>query len=1398
MKRLFTILAAMLYIAISYGESPLTVTFTGFGSTLQTVHVENMTKGTFVDMNATDILQLELLTKVDNIKANAEQLKVYPNPMNQSCTISFVNENTGNVNMQIIDLSGKIVFTYNRLLASGDYNFLLSGLTSGIYVINVRTTARSYTNKIISTNLLKAKLGFEEISSSNQQNTIEENAIQKEKSAQLTTVKMQYSPGDQLKYIGYATGFANNTIYDSPTATTTYSFSFVAPYYRITGNTVASSQPCFVDIMFSVSDVNYKGVDNLANTNFQVKENDVVVSPSESFRYIRSINTVPYKIKTVIMIDNSSSIGTKLSQIKTAALGMIINIGKNQEMAVYSFSDGPVLLQVFTNDISKLRAAVNSIALGYPSTNLYGSYITGVDAWQDTYSINLIQKGFLVLFTDGDDTQASSTITQALDARGQKSTYIIGLGADIVPTTLNQLANPSPYYAASSVADLEQIFVNIQKDIYKFANSFYWLNYMSPKRSSTHTLKIEVKNNTNMATDASYLGSFSAAGFQSVLSGTYVNIENTRLYGLDTIHCFYSTSGYRFTYDKAGKSQYAKDSLVLKPVTYWATNMPVYSWVNLNPTTYTLKTSAYSNVTLFPLATVSETAIITLTDEANKSLGDKFIKNLVLVIYSDFAGVTTATPTGITSTTVTLGGEVKSIGKTAVTTRGVCWGTTSLPTIANSERMPVGYGKGVFTTNITGLIGSIKYYVRAYATNSAETSYGNEVSFTTLAPILPTLTTTTITNITQTSAASGGSVTSDGGAAVTARGVCWSTSANPTVALTTKTTNGAGSGNFTSSITGLTVGNTYYARAYVTNSAGTAYGSEVSFSTILPTVTTTAVSAINITTASSGGNVTAIGGAAVTARGVCWSWSETTSPTIALTTKTIDGTGIGSFTSAIAGLTTGTTYYVRSYATNSIGTVYGAEVSFTTLAVPTLSATTAASSITANSANCGGNITADGGAAITARGVCWSTTTYNPTVALTTKTVDGTEIGIFTSAITGLTVGTTYYVRAYASNSVGTVYGTEVAFSTFLPKVITTVVSAITGTTASSGGNVTAIGGADVTARGVCWSTSANPTVALTTKTTDGTGKGSFTSAITGLMLGTTYYVRPYATNSIGTVYGQEVSLTTLSLPTLSTTAASSITIIGANSGGAITADGGAAITARGICWSTNANPTIALTTKTSDGSGTGSFTSSINGLIANTKYYARAYSTNSVGTAYGNEVNFATYSVMDIAGNFYHTVTIGSQTWMVENLKTTRYNDGKSIPAWGSIYTPGYCWINATYGAFYNWYAVNTGKLAPIGWHVPTDAEWTTLSTYLGGESVAGGKLKETGETGFTALLAGQKGPFTGSTWSNPGLDGHWWSSTEYDTTLTWLRSIYRDQFNLDRKYYSKINGYSVRCVRD
>jgi len=393
--------------------------------------------------------------------------------------------------------------------------------------------------------------------------------------------------------------------------------------------------------------------------------------------------------------------------------------------------------------------------------------------------------------------------------------------------------------------------------------------------------------------------------------------------------------------------------------------------------------------------------------------------------------LTTVAVTGITTTTATTGGNITSDGGAEITARGVCWSTTSGP-LATASHTSDNKGSGSFSSNISGLTPGTTYYVRAYATNKAGTSYGNEISFNTPPIVVPVLTTIEVTGKTSTTAVSGGNITSDGGAPITAKGVCWSTAVNPTINDKT-TSNGTGSESYASDLTGLQPGTTYHVRAYARNISGTGYGNDLTFVTLAvrPTVTTAVISNKTRTTAVSGGNVTSDGGSPVTYRGVCWS----TSPgPVATGPHTTDNSGTGTFVSNITGLNPNTTYYVKAYATNSIGTSYGSELSFVTdpVAVPVLT-TNSISGQTTNSAVSGGNITSDNGGAITERGVCWNTT-GNPTVS-DPKISNGTGTGSYTVNITGLTAGTTYYVRAYANNSAGSGYGNQLSFTTFIADI---------------------------------------------------------------------------------------------------------------------------------------------------------------------------------------------------------------------------------------------------------------------------------------------------------------------------------------------------------------------------
>jgi uncharacterized protein (TIGR02145 family) len=250
-------------------------------------------------------------------------------------------------------------------------------------------------------------------------------------------------------------------------------------------------------------------------------------------------------------------------------------------------------------------------------------------------------------------------------------------------------------------------------------------------------------------------------------------------------------------------------------------------------------------------------------------------------------------------------------------------------------------------------------------------------------------------------------------------------------------------------------------------------------------------------------------------------------------------------------------------------------------------------------------------------------------------------------------------------------------------------------------------------------------------------------------------------------------------------------------------------------------NPQYSIGYTTRDGSGMGEFVSTVSGLTEGTTYYIAAYATNRKGTSWGYVARFATIDslgrVTDIDGNKYRTVTIGQQVWMAENLKVTHYSHGGAITNgsgtdW-SLYDGAYFEYNddprnvATYGRLYNWYAVNSRYLAPAGWRVPTDSDWQILVDVLGGDSIAGGKLKEvdtvhwlspnagaTDEIGFSALPGGG--------FNNPyvflGRYGYFWSATSVGFGNSYCRSIGYNSSAMYRSYRGELAGFSVRCVKD
>jgi len=308
------------------------------------------------------------------------------------------------------------------------------------------------------------------------------------------------------------------------------------------------------------------------------------------------------------------------------------------------------------------------------------------------------------------------------------------------------------------------------------------------------------------------------------------------------------------------------------------------------------------------------------------------------------------------------------------------------------------------------------------------------------------------------------------------------------------------------------------------------YAENLSFETVpvvagAASVTTQAVSDIDKTTATGNGNVTSLGIPAATQHGHCW--ATYTNPTTAHD-KTQNGapSATGAYTSNLTGLIPYTKYYVRAYITNSVGTFYGAEVTLITLADVPVVATDSVEFIAATTVLGHGAIINGGGSAVTQHGVCWSTSA-NPTTA-DDKTEEGATIliGEFFSLLTGLAAGITYHVRAYAVNSSGTGYGVDVTFITQVagaPIVTTQNATDILITTVTGNGTIVDVGASAITQHGHCWGTTVNPTTSGFKTTKGASLTGAFASAITGLVAGTAYYIRAYATNSYGTSYGNNI-----------------------------------------------------------------------------------------------------------------------------------------------------------------------------------------------------------------------------------------------------------------------------------
>ncbi len=498
------------------------------------------------------------------------------------------------------------------------------------------------------------------------------------------------------------------------------------------------------------------------------------------------------------------------------------------------------------------------------------------------------------------------------------------------------------------------------------------------------------------------------------------------------------------------------------------------------------------------------------------------------------------------------------------------------------------------------------------------------------------------------------------------------------------------------------------------------------------------------------------------------------------------------------------------------------------------------------------------GSGVISYGHCWSQSP-EPTTDLPTKSEHGSSKTAvsYTTEIDSLSPGKKYFIRAYAiDRQFEVAYGdhTEIITLSLLEPVVETLpASSLDASSATVGGKITDDGGSQILALGVCWNLTGDPKINDARYDVD-PGMGEFTCTLDSLLCETTYFVRAFATNSVGTSYGIQISFSTTECPLLppsvTTSPVSALTTTTARSGGDVTDDGSSPVTSRGICWSTSNNPTIS-DAHTDNGSGSGAFTSNLTDLTPNTIYYLRAYATSLDGTGYGEEISFATLDVgqviTDYDGNVYYSVEIGDQSWMTQNLRVTHYADGTPIPhielnsEWDSlgISDKAWCWYQnlatykETHGALYTWAAATNNQdsednpsgiqgVCPDGWHLPSDAEWKQLEMHLGMSQLEadkyalwrgtdeGGRLKEPGTdiwgtpntggtntSGFSAVPGGHRR--ADGSFNNLGYSVEYWTATKMPfSEFVLFRSLFYDKATVYRDSQMEDSGISVRCVKD
>lgn len=357
--------------------------------------------------------------------------------------------------------------------------------------------------------------------------------------------------------------------------------------------------PTFVNVYFQVIDLNGVGISNLNENDFEVYEDGEMVSISESGLEVIKSAELPYTLQIVLMLDNSTSLLNNLDDIIIHATNFVNSLSPQFEMAVFKFSEDPILIQDFTSNKAELINAINDIRNDvFETTDLYGAVIEGAGKMEEIFDRDEIVQSAMIIFTDGDDTQAEHTLSEALNAAGSKRVYTVGLGPDIKPEVLEKIGNAG-FFAIGDVDELSDTFIEIEDELSKFANSFYQIRYKSPKRGNNlHDLLIQMKNNPN---NSVIRGTFNSKDFFSTNPGLYVNATPENPNGISELTII------------------SNGSQTVQAGSFYGNFEPVYDWLSLSPNIIEVDvdTEDSSIATIRAVGAAGQSGVVRVRDTAN-------------------------------------------------------------------------------------------------------------------------------------------------------------------------------------------------------------------------------------------------------------------------------------------------------------------------------------------------------------------------------------------------------------------------------------------------------------------------------------------------------------------------------------------------------------------------------------------------------------------------------------------------------------------------------------------------------------------------------------------------------------------------------------------------------------